>query len=252
MLSYLSTIGRVQYFGRHNLRCCRKIRITVRLSTHGTAALRPLAFSGHDIYRSQVLPNIPTETNSVFARSRPLLLNTHTCRPLRTRLTIVANNPEGFEFTIRTPGTPTRWAQYEDELCAVWGKLTAAVCESPDREDGETETEEAREDAVCDLILTMFYYWVNFGPLSRGSAACGYIVLSGLMAAAGWRLTELLPPNVQMDWEAILRPSPEAFIAKARPWLRLTRRREDILEGVPAVHAAFPTALEAIKALNGA
>lgn len=174
-----------------------------------------------------------------------LLLST----PLRTRLTIVANNPDGFEFTIRTPGTPERWKQYDDELCAVWGKLTAAICENADSE--RQEAKEAQEEAVCDLILTMFYYWVNFGPLSRGSAACGYIVLSGLMAAAGWRLTELLPANVQMDWEAILRPSPEAFIAKARPWLKRTRRREDILEGVPAVSDAFPTALEAIKALNG-
>lgn len=164
-------------------------------------------------------------------------------------MTIVANNPDGFEFTIRTPGTPKRWEQYDKELCAVWGKLTAAVCENEDPDCQETK--EAREEAVCDLILTMFYYWVNFGPLSRGSAACGYIVLSGLMAAAGWRLTELLPTNVQMDWEAILRPSPEAFIAKARPWLKRTRRREDILEGVAAVPDAFPTALEAIKALNG-
>lgn len=97
----------------------------------------------------------------------------------------------------------------------------------------------------------MFYYWVNFGPLSRGSAACGYVVLSGLMAAAGWRLTEPLPRNIQMDWEAILRPNPEAFMAEARPWLKRSRRREDVLEGVPKVAFAIPTALEAIRALNG-
>lgn len=139
----------------------------------------------------------------------------------------------------------------------MWGKLTAAVCEadhpdgSQDDEKSESARKEDREDAVCDLILTMFYYWVNFGPLSRGSAACGYVVLSGLMAAAGWRLTEPLPANVQMDWEAILRPNPEAFIAKARPWLKRTRRREDVLEGVPQVAVAFPTALEALMALNG-
>lgn len=71
------------------------------------------------------------------------------------------------------------------------------------------------------------------------------------MAAAGWRLTEPLPENVQMDWEAILRPTLEAFMEKARPWLRRSRRREDMLEGVPAVANAFPTALEATKALNG-
>lgn len=198
---------------------------------------------------SRILPKILTPTIRP-----PLASRTRAALSLRTRLTVVASSPEGYEFTIRTPGTPARWKQYEDELSAVWGKLTAAVCEdtaSDSPSHGGTRTQETKEDTVCDLILTIFYYWVNFGPLSRGSAACGYIVLSGLMAAAGWRLTELLPPNVQMDWEAILRPSPEEFIAKARPWLTRTRRREDILEGVPAVQDAFPTALEAIKALNG-
>ena len=100
-------------------------------------------------------------------------------------------------------------------------------------------------------LKQIFYYWVNFGPLSRGSAACGYAVLSGLMAAAGWRLTEPFPENVQMDWEAILRPTPAAFMAVARPWLRRSRRREDVLDGVPEVAYAFPTALEANRALNG-
>lgn len=71
------------------------------------------------------------------------------------------------------------------------------------------------------------------------------------MGAAGWRLVEPLPANVQMDWEAILRPNPGEFMAKVRPWLKRSRRRNDILAGVPAVPEAFPTALEAMKALNG-
>lgn len=96
----------------------------------------------------------------------------------------------------------------------------------------------------------MFYYWVNFGPLSRGSAACGYVVLAGLMAAAGWRLVEPVPRGVQMDWEAILRPTPEAFMTKARPWLHRSRRRENILQDIPVVATTLPTALDAIKALN--
>jgi hypothetical protein len=40
-----------------------------------------------------------------------------------TRLTIVAHEPDGFEFTIRTPGTPARWIQYEEELEAVWSRV---------------------------------------------------------------------------------------------------------------------------------
>lgn len=78
----------------------------------------------------------------------------------RTRLTIVESTPEGFEFTIRTPGTPARWRQYDEELCAVWGKLTAAVCEKTVADDGQEEDEakekrdeEEKEDNVCDLIL---------------------------------------------------------------------------------------------------
>lgn len=97
--------------------------------------------------------------------------------------------------------------------------------------------------------LQIFYYWVNFGPLSRGSAACGYVVLAGLMAAMGWKIVEPLPPNVQMDWEAILRPTPEDFLAIARPWLYRARRRADVLD-IPSVAATLPTALDGIKALN--
>lgn len=72
----------------------------------------------------------------------------------RTRLTIVASQPDGFEFTIRTPGTPARWRQYHEELSAVWGKLAAAVCENahPDDHDA-TPGDEDRDDAVCDIIL---------------------------------------------------------------------------------------------------
>lgn len=81
----------------------------------------------------------------------------------RTRLTIVASSPEGYEFTIRTPGTPDRWQQYDEELIAVWGRLTEAVCEdalsAENRRAGEEDDErEAKEDLICDLILQVSYY----------------------------------------------------------------------------------------------
>jgi hypothetical protein len=40
-----------------------------------------------------------------------------------TRLTLVAHAPEGIEFTIRTPGFPVRWKQYEVELEHSFQKL---------------------------------------------------------------------------------------------------------------------------------
>ncbi|CAM9565623.1 unnamed protein product [Discosporangium mesarthrocarpum] len=166
-----------------------------------------------------------------------------------TRLTIVAKAPDGYEFSIRTPGTPGRWKQFDEELCAVWGALTAAVC----AREGATvmESDPGGEDEdLSDLVLKLFYYWVNFGPLSRGSAACGYIVMVGLLMALGWELNKPLPPGVQMDWEAILRPTPELFMEVSRPWLHSARHRRDVLAGVPDVLEAFPTVLEALKALS--
>ena len=105
-----------------------------------------------------------------------------------TRLTIVQHDPDGFEFTIRTPGTPKRWAQYDEELSAIWRQLeakgaqlrrshgqraAAATAAGADGGEGEVRLSPDELRSTADLILSVFFYWVNFGPLSRGSAACG-------------------------------------------------------------------------------
>ena len=38
--------------------------------------------------------------------------------------------------------------------------------------------DDADDDAICDDALALFYYWVTFGPLSRGSAACGCALIA--------------------------------------------------------------------------
>lgn len=44
-----------------------------------------------------------------------------------TRLTLQYHSPEGVEFSIRTPGTPPRWLEYEQELDFLWAQLTEAA-----------------------------------------------------------------------------------------------------------------------------
>lgn len=155
------------------------------------------------------------------------------------------------QFTIRTPGTPARWAQYEQEFAALFAELDALVdahgCPLPPPATSAAVGGSSSAGAGCagagagaawpaeacerglDLALAVFFYWVNFGPLSRGTAATGYTLLHALLAALGWAV-ELpwLPPQRQLDWEAILRPSPAAFGAAVKPWLRpkLTRVSE--------------------------
>ena len=116
----------------------------------------------------------------------------------------------------------------------------------------------SRAPALARSRAQIFYYWVAFGPLSRGSAACGYVVMLGLLLALGVSVADTpMPEGVQMDWEAILRPSPRAFIDEAAPWLYRARRRcahigarDDPLRGVPLVAETFATTRDVLRALN--
>ena len=179
-----------------------------------------------------------------------------------TRLTLVAKgapgsaspwNPAphaqveqgGFEFTIRTPGTPPRWVRYHAELeCAFAGFLDEWLHvpggdggDGGDSGDGGggggggaagDEWGSSGKFAVASIeqwerlthwVLAVFYYWVNFGPLTRGSAATGYAALFGMAAAAGLALRPCMPEGVQADWEAILSGAGglSAFVGKMRP-----------------------------------
>ena len=150
-------------------------------------------------------------------------------------------------------------------------------------------------DDALDVALSVFFYWVNFGPLSRGSAACGYAILVAVLAALNVEITitsddvvddddtavarstkgsakikggakfkgnssgsgsgqHWLPRGVQLDWEAILRPTPRAFIAEVKPKLRPRLRplppSADLLAAVPLLDDALPTLRDALAALN--
>jgi hypothetical protein len=48
------------------------------------------------------------------------------------------------------------------------------------------------------------YYWYNFMPLARGSAAVGYTTILSLFWALGMPITVPIPKDYQTDWEAIL------------------------------------------------
>jgi hypothetical protein len=129
-----------------------------------------------------------------------------------TRLTLVAVAPEGFEFTIRTPSTPSRWAQYEVELAASFAAVLEAVKEY------QAQAQAQAQALLLRRCLELYYYWVTFAPLSRGTAACGYVAMTAVVAAAGLRFTRPLPPGKQLDWEAILSPTPAVFLEQVLPW----------------------------------
>lgn len=57
---------------------------------------------------------------------------------------------------------------------------------------------------MADSILLFTYYWYNFMPLARGSAAVGYTTILSLFWAFGMPISVAIPKDYQTDWEAIL------------------------------------------------
>jgi hypothetical protein len=79
---------------------------------------------------------------------------------------------------------------------------------------------ERREEIVKES-LKLYYYWVIFAPISRGTALCGYAGLSATLQAAGLEIKSPLPKDKQLDWEAIFATNYEAFLQAAMPMLEI-------------------------------
>jgi len=157
-----------------------------------------------------------------------------------TRITLLQKPPEGFDFTIRTPGTPPRWVEMDQEMAHVW-KLLRVEAQRKPGPDVEKFTE---------LALTFYFYWVNFGPLSRGTAACGYIAFFALMLSIGYEVDVSPPEGTQVDWPAILTPRPAEFAAEVTTWIGPGRVKSTILDECPLVATTIATPREMIEALN--
>ena len=117
-----------------------------------------------------------------------------------TRLTLVEHEPNGHEFTIRMPGLPMRYLQYHDLLKQQFEKVRSIVYKKENKEKNDNVIGRANEENKVEIIescLLVFYYWVSWAPLTRGSAATGYVFLYSLLLACGLTVQTSPPKNVQ-------------------------------------------------------
>jgi hypothetical protein len=172
-----------------------------------------------------------------------------------TRLTLVRvpYQPDAYEFSIRTPVTPPRWKDFDIELEAAW----ESILDAWEKDD---------LPLAAKHILTFSYYWYNFMPLARGTAACGYASLLSLFWSAGMPVTASIPKRYQVDWEAILNTDPDHFITSVSKWLYPDKARglddststslatSDLFPDIitlPMVSELISTPRYRIEALNG-
>ncbi|CAI5995723.1 unnamed protein product [Closterium sp. NIES-64] len=167
-----------------------------------------------------------------------------------TRLTLV-KTPTGFDFAIRTPGTPSRWADYDAEMAAAWEDLCAVVGEK--MQGGAWRPPLGPSMARFQrAVLRLAYYWYNFMPLARGTAMVGYVVTLALFLAAQLQVTATIPAKLQVDWEAILSSRFETFASAVMPWLSpsVTPLTDPTLPSFPLLTSTLPTVASAVAALS--
>ena len=180
-----------------------------------------------------------------------------------TRLTLVSHAPEGFEFTIRMPGLPSRYRQYNRECETAFEKVKELATKKMKAEANAGSNSPVTQELVQGVVrgcVTVFFYWVTWAPLTRGSAATGYAVLTALMLAAGVELIAPPPPGLQADWEAILRSRASNFVARIEAeWLgkedavrsfKIGSKNEDPLEDLPVVTSTLTTLRHMIECMN--
>uniref|UniRef100_A0A0D9WUT7 Uncharacterized protein n=1 Tax=Leersia perrieri TaxID=77586 RepID=A0A0D9WUT7_9ORYZ len=228
-----------------------------------------ISLSWHDVYNIAVkwrqisepcdpvvwINKLSEEFNAGFGSHTPMLLGQAKIiryYPYYERVLEAAKNimldlkgKTGFDFAIRTPCTPARWEEYDEEMTAAWEAICDAYC---------SDTNPTRDpdtlDAVKAAILRMTFYWYNFMPLSRGSAVVGYVVLLGLYLAANMDVTASIPQGVQVDWEAILSPDPDTFVDKIKPWLYPSVKPSRNVKDYADVSVAFSTTGSVLAALT--
>lgn len=249
-------------------------RLTTKQFTEGFGSHTPMLSGQTNVVRYapmfdrafEIMKKLTLEQCSVPSEAREKIMSATTCKDLYnvmkrdywvvtpcystavknkilegTRLTLQLHPPEGYEFSIRTPGTPPRWIDYEKEFNYLFDQLL---------EEFAKDTYDL--EVVSTIILSITFYWYNCMPLSRGSAATGYVALLGMFLAFGIQITAPIPKGELIDWDGILLPEPRLLIEKFSKWLYPGRTPVDktFFENLPKVEEEFDTLRKLILGLS--
>ncbi|XP_051024561.1 LOW QUALITY PROTEIN: tetratricopeptide repeat protein 13 [Acomys russatus] len=158
-------------------------------------------------------------------------------------ITITGDKVGNILFSVETQTTEERTQLYHAEIDALYKDLTAK---------GKVlllSSEFGEADAVCNLILSLVYYFYNLMPLSRGSSVIAYSVIVGALMASGKEVAGKIPKGKLVDFEAMTAPGSEAFSKIAKSWMNL-KSISPSYKTLPSVSEAFPTLRSMIEVLN--
>ncbi|XP_062938784.1 tetratricopeptide repeat protein 13 isoform X4 [Cynocephalus volans] len=158
-------------------------------------------------------------------------------------VTVTGDKVGNILFSVETQTTEERTQLYHAEIDALYKDLTAK---------GKVlilSSEFGEADAVCNLILSLVYYFYNLMPLSRGSSVIAYSVIVGALMASGKEVAGKIPKGKLVDFEAMTAPGSEAFSKIAKSWMNL-KSISPSYKALPSVSETFPTLRSMIEVLN--
>ncbi|XP_073912990.1 tetratricopeptide repeat protein 13 isoform X6 [Castor canadensis] len=158
-------------------------------------------------------------------------------------ITITGDKAGNILFSVETQTTEERTQLYHAEIDALYKDLTAK---------GKVlilSSEFGEADAVCNLILSLVYYFYNLMPLSRGSSVIAYSVIVGALLASGKEVAGKIPKGKLVDFEAMTAPGSEAFSKVAKSWMNL-KSISPSYKALPSVSETFPTLRSMMEVLN--
>ncbi|KAM5301126.1 tetratricopeptide repeat protein 13 isoform 2-T2 [Glossophaga mutica] len=158
-------------------------------------------------------------------------------------VTITGDKIGNILFSVETQTTEERTQLYHAEIDALYKDLTAK---------GKVlilSSEFGEADAVCNLILSLVYYFYNLMPLSRGSSVIAYSVIVGALMASGKEVAGKIPKGKLVDFEAMTAPGSEAFSKIAKSWMNL-KSVSPSYKTLPSVSETLPTLRSMIEVLN--
>uniref|UniRef100_A0A8C1PQM8 Tetratricopeptide repeat domain 13 n=1 Tax=Cyprinus carpio TaxID=7962 RepID=A0A8C1PQM8_CYPCA len=158
-------------------------------------------------------------------------------------ITITGDRVGNMLFSVETQTTDERTQQYQSEIEALYKDLTAK---------GKTlmlSTELGDADAVCNLILSLVYYFCNLMPLSRGSSVVAYSVVMGALMASGKEVLGRIPSGKLFDFEAMTTASPDRFSKTVKSWMNL-KSLPSWYQNLTSVSETFQLTRTMIEVLN--
>uniref|UniRef100_A0A8C6X9F1 Tetratricopeptide repeat domain 13 n=1 Tax=Naja naja TaxID=35670 RepID=A0A8C6X9F1_NAJNA len=158
-------------------------------------------------------------------------------------VTLTGNRIGNLLFSVETQTTEARTQLYHTEIDALYKDLTMK---------GKIHllSAEPREtDVICNLILSVLYYFCNLMPLSRGSSIVAYSIIMGALMASGQEVSGKIPKGKLVDFEAMIASSSEAFNKVAKGWLNL-KSISPSYKSLPLVSESFPTLRTMMEVLS--